>query len=223
MKGGPEVLQLCEHRRAGLTDLALWTRFLAAGYRDVGAMAGRAVLGSGFIEENRLVGYDFGQFVTVGAPDVLVGTAQGEGGPLLVIKQRGPPFRAVVAVGAGGSFPFGKLLSVNVLVAVLAKGWGRLEIHVDQLGFEVWRFVAVDAGRRPVCPEQGELGLGMVEGGQLPPGLGVVAGLATGWCLIGPELLHALLELALMGIVMATGTVQVLPAIDRGRFGLKLG
>ena len=65
-------------------------------------MAGRAVLWRGLVEENRFVGDGFVQFVTISTPDVLVCATQGERGPLFVIEQRGLPFRAVVAVGAGG-------------------------------------------------------------------------------------------------------------------------
>jgi len=186
-------------------------------------MAGRAILWRGFVEENGFVGDDFVQFVTISTLDVLVRATQGERGPLFVIEQRGFPFRAVVAVGARSSFPFGKLLSVDVLMAVLALHWGGLEIHIDQLGFEVWRFVAVDARGCPMCSEQRELGFGMIERGKLLPRLGAMAGLATGGSFIGAELLHALLELAFMRIVVTTGAVQVLPAIDGGWFGLELG
>ena len=187
-------------------------------------MAGRAILWRRLVEENCLIGDDFVQFVTIGTLDVLVCATQGERGPLFVIEQRGLPFRAVVAVGAGGSAVFGdELFSVDVLVAVLALHRGSLEIHIDQLGFEIRRFVAVDARGCPVCSEQGELGLGMIESGEFLPRLGAMAGLATGGSFVGAELLHALLELAFMRIVVATGTVQVLPAIDSGWFGLELG
>jgi len=186
-------------------------------------MAGRAVLWRGFVEENRFIGDGFVQFVTIGTLDVLVCATQGERGPLFVIEQRGLPFRAVVAVGAGGSVTFGdELLSVNVLVAVLALHGGGFEIHIDQLGFEVWRFVAVDARRGPMCSEQGELGLGMIEGGEFLPRLGAMADLATGGSFVGAELRHALVELSLMGIIVATGAVEGLPVIDNRRFGLEL-
>ena len=186
-------------------------------------MTGHAVLGCGLVEQDRLGVNGFGQFVTLCTLDVLMGATQREDGPLLVIEQGGFPFHAVVAVGAGGSLSLGKLLSVDVLVAVLALHRGGLEIHIDQLGFEVWRFVAVDARRRPVRSEQRELGLGMIESGEFLPGLGAMAGLATGGSFVGAELLHALLKLAFMRIAVATGTVQVLPAIDSGWFGLELG
>ena len=187
-------------------------------------MAGRAIFWSGLVEEHRFVGDDFVQFVTISTLDVLMCAPQGERSPLFVIEQRGLPFRAVMAVGAGGSVTLGdELLSVNVLVAVLALHGGGFEIHIDQLGFEVWRFVAVDARRRPMRSEQRELGLGMIESGEFLPRLGAMAGLATDGSFVGAELLHALLELAFMRIVVTTGTVQVLPAIDGGWFWLELG
>lgn len=186
-------------------------------------MAGHAILRRGLVEQDCLGGNDFGQFVTVGAFDVLMGAAQCESCPLVVIEQGGLPLHAVVAVGAGGSVPFGELLSVDVLMAVLAQGGGCLEIHVDQIGFEVRRLMAVDASRRPMCPEEGKLGLGMVETGKFFPGLGAMAGLATGGGAISPDLLQTLLELPLVDILMATGAVQTLPVINDVRFGLELG
>ena len=187
-------------------------------------MAGRAILWRGFVEENGFVGDDFVQFVTIGTLYILVCATQGERGPLFVIEQRGLPFRAVVAVGARGRVAFGdELLSVDVLVAVLALHRGGLEIHIDQLGFEVWRFVAVDARGYPMRSEQRELGLGMIERGELLPRLGAMAGLATGGSFISAELIHALLELAFMRIVVTTGAVEAFPSIDNRRFGLELG
>lgn len=187
-------------------------------------MTGRAVFWRGFVEENGFVSDDFVQFVTISTLDVLVCAAQGEGGPLFVIEQRRLPFRAVVAVGAGGRAAFGdELLSVDVVVAVLALHGGGFEIHIDQLGFEVWRFVAVDARRGPMCSEQGKLGLGMIESGEFLPRLGAMAGLATGGSFVGAELCHALVELALMGIIVTTSAVEAFPVIDNCGFGLELG
>lgn len=186
-------------------------------------MARRTVLWRGFVEENGFIRDDFVQFVTIGTLDVLVCAAQGERGPFFVVEQRGLPFRAVVAVGAGSGVAFGdELLSVNVLVAVLALHRGDLEIHIDQLGFEVWRFVAVDARGCPMRSEQRELGLGMIESGELLPRLGAMTGLTTGGSFIGAELLHALLELAFMRIVVTSGAVEALPVIDNRRFRLEL-
>lgn len=185
-------------------------------------MACRAILGRGLVEQDCLRSDRFCQLVTFRAPDVLVSAAQREGGPLLMIEQGRLPFHAVMAIGAGCGFPFGKLLPVGILVAILAYRGRGLEVRVDQLSFEVWRFVAVNAGRGPVSSQQRKLGLGVVKARQFLPGLGGVAGLATGRSAIGPNHLHALFELTLVGIVVATGAVKVFPMVDDGWFGLEL-
>ena len=82
-------------------------------------MASHAVLWRGLVEENALGSHFLEQLVTLGALNVLVGPAQRESGPLLVVEQGRLPFHAVVAVGTGRSFPLGELLSMDVLVAVL--------------------------------------------------------------------------------------------------------
>jgi len=105
---------------AGFDRPKLAARLLAARHRGVRAVAGHAILRRGLVEQDRLGGNGFGQFVTLRAFDVLMGATQSESRPLVVIEQRWLPFYAVVAVGAGGSFPFGELLSVDVLMAVLA-------------------------------------------------------------------------------------------------------
>ena len=63
-----------------------------------------------------------------------------------MIEQRRLPFRAVVAIRAGRDAVPGKLLAVDIFMALLAfRGCGR-EVGGDQPGFKVGRFVAVDAG-----------------------------------------------------------------------------
>jgi len=83
--------------------------------------------------------------------------------------------------------------------------------------------VAVDAGGRPVCPQQGELGLGVVESREFLPGFGCMAGLATQRTSVSTDLLHTLVELSLVYIVMTTGAGEVLPVIDHVWLRLKLG
>lgn len=62
-----------------------------------------------------------------------------------------------------GHVSFRELLPVRVVVAVLALRWCRFEIDIDQLRFQIWRFMAVDAGGRPMSARQWELRLGMIE------------------------------------------------------------
>jgi len=52
---------------------------------------------------------------------------------------------------------------VDVFVAVLALRRRGLEVDIHQLGFKVWRLVAIDAGRSAMRAEQNELRLGMIE------------------------------------------------------------
>jgi len=161
--------------------------------------------------------------VTFGALHILVGPAQREGSPFIVIKQGRLPLHAVVAVRARSVLTFGELLSMYVLVAVFAQHGGGLEIHVCQLGFKVRWFVAIDAGGRPVRSEQRKLRLGMVESRDFLPGFGRMARFATQRTSVSPDLLHPLAELAVMHIVMAAGAGQTLPAVDNVRFRLKIG
>ena len=62
----------------------------------------------------------------------------------------------------------------------------------------------------------------MVETGKFLPRFGCVAGLASREGPIGASLLHALFELAFMGIGMATGAIEIAPVIDGSRLRLKL-
>jgi len=128
-----------------------------------------------------------------------------------------------MAFCAARDFPFGKLLSVDVLVAVLALCWRRLEVHVHQLGFEVRWFMAIDASRCAVCPEQRKIRLRVVEAGKLFPRLRRMARLAPCQGTVSPRLLHALLELSFMRIVVATRAIQSLPVINSRRLRLELG
>ncbi len=78
-----------------------------------------------------------------------------ECGTLVMIEQRGLPFRCVVAVGAGRDLVgFRKLFTVHILVALLALGRGLLKVRIDQLSLEIRRFVAVDAGHCAMRPLQ---------------------------------------------------------------------
>lgn len=132
-------------------------------------MAGRAIFGRRLVEQNLLVGDFFEQLVTLAALHILVSATQGERCALVMIEQRRLPLHGVVAVGTGGRFALGKLLSVDVLVAVFAQHGCCLEIHIDHFGFKIGRLVAIDAGCRPVGALQGELGFGVVKSGELFP------------------------------------------------------
>ncbi len=48
-----------------------------------------------------------------------------------------------------------------------------------------------------------------------------MAGFAAGFLSVGPDLLHAFLELTLVDVVVATGAVEFFPVEDSGRLGLE--
>ena len=133
------------------------------------------------------------------------------------------PLHAVVALGAVGDVFFGELLPVNVFVAIFTLHGRGLEVHVDQLGFKIGRLVAIDAGRRAVRPEQRELRLRMIEAREFLPRLGRVTGLASRGRAVGARQLHALFELALVRIRVATGAIQIFPVINDEWLRLKFG
>jgi len=81
---------------------------------------------------------------------VAMDAAQRERGALVVIEQGWLPLGAVMAIGTGRDRILGELLAVDVLVTVLTLLRRRLEIHMEQVGFQVRRLVAIDTGGGPV-------------------------------------------------------------------------
>lgn len=98
----------------------------------------------------------------------------------------------------------------------------RFEIRVNQPGADVRRLVALDTGRGAMSSQQWERCFCVIEAGQFLPRPGRMTSLATSWTSACSHLQHPLLELALVRVSVATGAGQILPMIDRGRFGLEL-
>ena len=142
-------------------------------------MTGGAILRRRLVEQNRLRRHHLRQFVALGTADILMSTAQRECSSLLVVEKRRLPLHAVVALGTARNVGYGELFPVDVFMAVLTLGRGRLEVNVDQLGFKIRRFVTVHARRRAVRSQQYKLRLGVVEAGKLFPCLRVVTGFAS--------------------------------------------
>ena len=128
-----------------------------------GPVARGTIFWCGLVEQDRLGGNNTREFVALCALYVLMGAAQGEVGPRVVIEQRRFPLHAGMAFCAASHFAFGELFTVNVFVAIFALRWHGLEVDVDELGFEIRRLVAVDASGRTVCAQQWELGFRMIE------------------------------------------------------------
>ncbi len=74
-----------------------------------------------------------------------------------------------MAIRAWSGAVLGELLAVRLLVAVFAFARRRLEVDIDQLGPQVRRFVAVDAGCGLVGAAQRECRLVMIEAGEFLP------------------------------------------------------
>ncbi len=126
-------------------------------------MARGAILGRRLVEEHGLASDKLRRLVTFRAADVLMSPAQWELRSPLMIEERGLPFHAVVTFNTSGDSRLRELLPVHVFVALLANGRRGFEVRVDQLGFEVGRFVAIDAGGRTVGSRQRKRRFCMVE------------------------------------------------------------
>ena len=111
-------------------------------------MAGRAFLGRRLVEQHSLALHHPAGFVAGFATDVAMGSLQRERRSLIVIEQRWLPLGGVVALCAWGYAVLGKLLSMNVFMALLALARRCLEVHVQQAGLHVRRLVAIDARGR---------------------------------------------------------------------------
>ena len=120
---------------------------------------------------------------------------------------------AVIALGHFVGEEFGELPAVDIFVALFALLRCLLEVHVGHLGLEVRRLVAVDASDRAVSAHQREGRGAVIEAIQFAPGLGVVAGLASGGLAVGGDFDHAIVELAVVRILVAAFAGEILEVI----------
>lgn len=185
-------------------------------------MARCAILRSGLVEEYGLSFDQAGQGMAPLTAHVTVHPLQRELSAGVMVEERRLPLRAVVAVGAGGHAILCELLAVDIFVALLALGRRGLEIHIDQGGFQIGRLVAVHAGGGAMGPDQWEGSPGMVEVGEFLPGLGGVASLAPGGFAVGAGLPHALIELSLVRVGVASRAGKIVPVIEDRRLGLEV-
>ena len=107
--------------------------------------------------------------MAAGTNNVFVNAFERETGALVVVKERRSPLGRVVTFCARGRARFGELLAMNVLVTLLTLPGRRFEIHVNQGGFKIWRFVAIDTRRSSMRSQQGERGFRVIELRQLFP------------------------------------------------------
>jgi len=126
----------------------------------------------------------------------------------VVIERGGHPALRVVTIHTRGFASFGKLSVVRVLVAILAYLRRALKLHfLCAYRHRVTRATFHSAMRA----EQRKLRFGMVETIDVGPGTRVVAGLAAERSAVGAALRHAVIEFALMRILVAAGASQVIP------------
>jgi len=160
--------------------------------------------------------------VAIGAFHVRVHALQRKGGAPVVIEERGFPLGAVVALGARRHVSPCELLAVRIFVALLALFGRSFKVDVHHRGFEVRRLVAIDARGGAMRAQQRKSSFRVIELGQLLPRFCGMASLATAGASRRLGLLHALIELSIVRIGVATGATQIRPVIDRGR-RLQLG
>lgn len=166
----------------------------------------------GCVKEDLLAVYRAEKLVAAGAGDIAVLAFQGELGPLVMVEQGRLPFGCVVAVATWCDLiriELRELPVVDILMALLALLRRLLEVHIDELGFQVRRLVAIDAGDRAMRAGQWKRRRAVIKAVQLFPGLGRVAGLAAHRLAILADLGHALLELSMMHVLMAGRARQV--------------
>lgn len=142
-------------------------------------MTGGAIFRRRLIENHRLRPDNSRELMTLCTAHVVVRTPQREFRALLVIEERGLPLHAVVTLRAAGYVGFGELLPMYIFMAVLAQCRCLFEVHVEEIGFEVWRLMAVDAGCRSMRSEQGELRLRVIKAGYFLPRFRAMASLAS--------------------------------------------
>lgn len=178
-------------------------------------MTGCTFLRSWFVEQNRFAVDLAHQLVAVGALHVGMHALQREGSAPVVVEERGFPLGGVVTFGAGRNVSTRELLAMGIVVALLALFGCGLEVDVHHGGFEIRRLMAIDARSRTVCTQQWESCFRMIELRQLFPRFCGMTCLAAARASCRLRLLHALIELAVVRVGVATGATQIGPVINR--------
>lgn len=83
--------------------------------------------------------------------------------------------------------------------------------------------MAVAAGDRAVGAQKRKLGFGMIEAVDVCPGLDAMAGFATERCAIGALASHAIVELALVWILVTSGAITIFEMIRHDFVGATCG
>lgn len=194
-----------------ICDSQLRTNFC---FWDCRSVAGGTLFWRRLVKEHWLAFHHFCQLVAVIATHIAMCPFEGKSSTRVVIKSRWFPARAVVATGAVGYAISGELLTVNFGVTLLAFCRSRMEVHMNECGFQVCGLVAIDAGNPPVRSQQRERGLRVVKSRHIFPGFGGMTSFASGSTSV-QDLRHPIAELATMGILMTSRAGHIIKAVHR--------
>lgn len=168
----------------------------------VGALSRRVPVNHDFLASDR-AGLD----MALGAVNVGVATGQGEVSFSVVIKGGGHPAQRIVAISAVRPIVLGQeLFVVRVGVTRFALRWRALKTRSRRGN----GLVAVRARHRSMGPQQGIVGLRVIEATDLSPGLYVVASFAAQRASIRAPSCHLVAEFSLVRVRVAGGTAPIL-------------
>lgn len=135
--------------------------------------------GRRFVKEHQIAFYRFFENVAGRAGDILMSALERKR-RLFMIKQRRPPFIAVVARSAIAG-PGPELIRMRVLVALGARNRRMREIDVRHRQLHIGRLVAFGASNGAMRTQQREIRFGVIELRSIFPYLGGMAEQASGW------------------------------------------
>jgi hypothetical protein len=170
--------------------------------------------GRRFVKEHQIAFHRFFENVACRAGNILMSALERKR-RLFVIEQRRPPFIAVVASSAiAGLGP--ELIRMRVLVALSARNRGMREIDVRHRQLHIGWLVAFGASNGAMRTQQREIRFGVIEFRRIFPYFGGMAKQASDRLAALSRSGHALRELALVHVLMATRATQLNKVIDRG-------
>lgn len=145
--------------------------------------------------------------MTLAARNIRVAPLQWEMGPRVVVESRGNPALRIVAIRASGLRGLRKLACMRIFVTILANLRSALELHFLR---SHRHFMAITALDGPVRALQRKFRFRVVKTVDVRPRPHVMTGFAAQRRAVRAALRHAVLELAVMRIVVACRTGQVL-------------
>lgn len=173
-------------------------------FGDVTPMARLTGTGGGLVKQNIFALYGLFQRVASRAGHILVPALERKRG-LLMVKEGRPPLITVMTRGAIAPSR-SKLVRVWVFVALTASTGRSGEANVFQRQLHIRRFMTIGAPDGAMRAHECKARPRMIKFRQILPFLRGMAGLATKCLARRVPARHALGELAMMNVLMATGT-----------------